>query len=60
MTKHTTTTAHAYRRSGLVARPVWVDPAEAERVRVAAERSGLTQQEFMRRALLKAAGRSAP
>lgn len=49
---------HQYREQGLVARPVWLLPVEAKRVRDAARRRGVTAQEFMRKALLSAAGRT--
>jgi mobilization protein NikA len=46
---------HPYQQRGLVTRAVWVEPAEAERIRLAAERAGLSQGAWMRRQLLRGA-----
>lgn len=47
---------HNYARQGFLMRPVWLTSVEAALVRSAAERGELSCQEFMRRALLRAAG----
>ena len=51
---------HDYRRLGLIARPVWVEPQEAQRVRRVAEQAGITQQEWMRRAFVRALVKARP
>jgi hypothetical protein len=42
---------HPYVAQGLVMRAVWISPMEVKRLKRAVERSGMTLQEWLRRAV---------